>query len=397
MEIDDHNNMGLRVASFACYLDTAKDNMIRRVSSQETNTPPLKPPFGIKFSKNQDHTNLRVDSFSYLNTTNDHNFVFEVPGPIQDPTSAFTFSNQIPKDGGEIGVFNADKYFNMKLEYKTEQNSSKSVFKNQEPGDIKPSTPSLCSESTSWNSQSTLLPHIHRSESLSKKKPNGRRIFTGFGCRVPCFDKKSVHINEIVAQGAYYASKSTRGGAEIRAVPSQDDSRPSIEVFGSSNSSKGGIATNMERKLSMLTWDAIPKARTLAPTPKNGSSTTCDDMASDASSDLFEIENISGSVYPLECMSPASVYAPSEDSIQWSVVTASAADYSVILDGNDEGSVSVAGEVRMMNVRSSKTRGEGGGEAKKGGILGCKNLKAVDVVENVCVESSDHKVKKIGI
>lgn len=394
MEADDHS---LRVASFACYLDTARDNMVRRVSAQETNTPPSKPPFGIKFSKNQDQTNLRVDSFSYLNTTNDHNFVFEVPGPIEDPTSAFTFSHEIPKDG-EIGVFNADKYFNMKLEYKTESNNSKPASNNQE---IKPRTHSLCSESTSWNSQSTLLPgNLHRSESLAKKKTNGLRIFAGFGCRGPCFDKKSVHINEIVAQGAYYAAKGSRVGSE-RTVH-QDDSRPSIEVFGSSNSSKGGIATNMERKLSMLTWDAIPKGRT-PPSSKNGSTSICDEIASNASSDLFEIENISGSVYPLEqgdemsnCMSPTSLYAPSEASIQWSVVTASAADYSVILDCNDEASVSVAGEVRLMNNRSSKTRIEGGRETKKGGLLGCKNLKAVDVAENVCVKSND-KVKKIII
>ncbi|KAL8547252.1 hypothetical protein ACS0TY_006827 [Phlomoides rotata] len=394
METHDQGNTSLRVASFACYLDTAKDNMVRRVSGQEANTSPL----GIKFSKNQDHANLRVDSFSYLNTT-DHNFVFEVPDPIQDPTSAFTFSHEIPKDG-EIGVFNADKYFNMKLEYKTESNPSKNI-KNQE---IKPKTPSLCSASTSWNSQSTLLPnHLHRSESLAKKKANGCRIFTGFGCTGPCFDKKSVHINEIVAQGAYLTSKASQVGSE-RTVH-QDDSRPSIEVFGSSNSSKGGIATNMERKLSMLTWDAIPKGRNL-PTSKNGSTSIsiCDEIASDASSDLFEIENISGSVFPLEqlgdemsnCMSPASIYAPSENSIQWSVVTASVADYSVIMDCNDEASVSVAGEVRMMNGRGSKTRVGGGRETKKGGLLGCKNLKAVDVAENVCVKSND-KVKKIII
>ncbi|KAL0342634.1 UNVERIFIED_CONTAM: protein PHYTOCHROME KINASE SUBSTRATE 3 [Sesamum calycinum] len=119
----------------------------------------------------------------------------------------------------------------------------------------------------------------------------------------------------------------------------------------------------MERKLSMLTWDAIPKGQNL-PTSTVGSGTICDDMASDASSDLFEIENISGSMYPVQltagiaaddmsiCMSPASQYAPSEASIQWSVVTASAADYSSVLsDYNDETSVSFMATRHQESMR----------------------------------------------
>lgn len=450
----DHDNMSLRVASFSCYLDTAKENLVHRVSAQETPIPlssgktipsTIKPPFNIKFSQSKDSqdslTNLRVDSFSYLNTAGD-NFVFEVPGPIQDPTSAFSFSHEIPKDG-EIGVFGADKYFNMKLEYQTEV---KHKYKNEGPANlpqvtsnIRPKTPSLCSEASSWNSQTTLLPDLQGSESQTKhKKAIGRRIFTGFGCRGPCFDKKSVHISEIVAQGAYYGSKPTRTGSERidhrlalmpvshpgtedltvkKQLKIQDlqESRLSIEVFGSSaTSSKGDIiATNMERKLSMLTWDAIPKGKTLPTSSTLGSSTICDDMASDASSDLFEIENVSGSIYPVltsepaddisSCMmSPTSLYAPSEASIQWSVVTASAADYSVLSEYNEGRSVSVAGDVisrKNVTNRSFKTRIEGGKEAQKirpGGLLGCKSNKAVDVAENVCHKTNE-KAKNQGL
>ncbi|KAI3463981.1 hypothetical protein Pfo_020644 [Paulownia fortunei] len=447
METDD---MSLRVASFAYYLDTAKESLVHRVSAQETpialssgktNSPTIKPPFSIKFSKPKDSqdslTNIRVDSFSYLSTAGD-NFVFEVPGPIEDPTAAFSFSHEIPKEG-EIGVFGADKYFNMKMEYQTQV---KHNYKNEGPAhlprvgsNIMPRTPSLCSEASSWNSQTSLLPDLHRSGSQTKqKKATGRRIFTGFGCRGPCFDKKSVHINEMVAQGAYYGSKPTRTGSEridhlasllagsnpgtenlsiknqLKVEP-LDESRHSIEVFGSGTTSKGDVVTNMERKLSMLTWDAIPKGRTL-PTSTLGSSTICDDMASDASSDLFEIENISGSIHPLltsetaddmsTCVSPTSHYAPSEASIQWSVVTASAADYSVLPDYNDEMSVSVAGDVISRNNvtnRSSKTRSEWGKEVQKsrpGGLLGCKSHKAVDVAENVCHKTNE-KAKYQGL
>lgn len=423
MEADDNNNMSLRVASFSCYLDTAKESLVRRVSAQDPST--IKPPINIKFSKkDQDHgglKNLRVDSFnSYLNTAPDaHNFVFEVPGPIQDPTSAFTFSHQIPKDG-EIGVFGADKYFNMKLEYQTGTKTAYKINQAAAPANlgrnIMPTTPSLTSETTSWNSQRALLQG--NESQMKQKKGMTRRLFMGFGCRGPCFDKKSVHVDE--TEG-FYTSKPSRTGSERHGHPpipalapplnlaaaaaaeaeveaktmmkieDLDQSRPSIEVFGSLNRSVKGdtVATNMERKLSMLTWDAIPKGRNL-PTSRNGTSTVCDDMASDASSDLFEIENISGSIFPLlaaddddidtmsNCMSPTtSHYAPSEASIQWSVVTASAADYSF----NDE-SVSVAGDAAV----SKKVVVKRGKEVQKvgkaaGGFLGCKSHKAVDVAE----------------
>ncbi|KAL0285663.1 UNVERIFIED_CONTAM: protein PHYTOCHROME KINASE SUBSTRATE 3 [Sesamum angustifolium] len=145
----------------------------------------------------------------------------------------------------------------------------------------------------------------------------------------------------------------------------------------------------MERKLSMLTWDAIPKGQNLT-TSTVGSGTICDDMASDASSDLFEIENISGSIITVR---------PSEASIQWSVVTASAADYSSVLsDYNDETSVSVMGD-KTSRIHATVARNRGGKEAQKsrpGGLLGCKSHKAVDVAENVCHKSNE-KAKHEGL
>ncbi|KAK6153401.1 hypothetical protein DH2020_013040 [Rehmannia glutinosa] len=438
----DKDDMSLRVASFSCYLDTAKENLVHRVSSQDQTPIPLtssktsiKPPFSIKFSKSsQDSlTNLRVDSFSYLNTTTgDNNFVFEIPGPIQDPTSAFTFSQEIPKDS-EIGVFGADKYFNMKLEYHHHQKTAETKHKfNNEvaPQKIESNinrtirTPSLSSEASSWNSQTALIPDnfqkIGYSQTKQKKTIGRRNIFTGFGCRGPCFDKKSVHIDKIVYTGSKLP---TRTGSEridhLALIPvpenhstaknqlkmeSLDESRHSIEVFGSNTSKGDNIATNMERKLSMLTWDAIPKSQT--PLPASKSSTVCDDMASDASSDLFEIENISGSIFPSitsepaddvsTCMSPTSHYAPSEASIQWSVVTASAADYNSILsDYNDLNERERCRNNNMTN-RSSKTRNDCKEvqKSRSGGLLGCKSHKAVDVAENVCHKINDQKTAK---
>ncbi|KAL2254059.1 protein PHYTOCHROME KINASE SUBSTRATE 3 [Sesamum indicum] len=440
----DHDNGSLRVASFSYYLDTARENNIaHRISAQDrtpipltsakkTNSPTLNPPpFSIKFSKPKEgpgslSKSPRLDSFSYFNNSSDHNLVFEVPGPVHDPTSAFSFSREIPKDRDQISVFSADRYFNMNL------TEVKHEFKNKGPGvglNIGQRTPSLCSEGSSWNSQTGLLPHLQMQ--TKQKKAVGRNFLTGFGCRGPCFDRKSVHINEIVAS---YASNRSRAGSErtdrrailapvsdpgteilpvminnqLLRVEQLDEARHSIDVFGSATSLKrDNIAANMERKLSMLTWDAIPRSGQNLST---SSTTICDDMASDASSDLFEIEKASGSMYTVlksqqeDDVSVISHYAPSEASIQWSVVTASAADYSALSDYNDEMNVSVSGDMivsRSYNVadRSSETRREGVKEGQKnraGGLLGCKSSKAVEVAENVCCRSNE-KTKNQGL
>lgn len=177
-----------------------------------------------------------------------------------------------------------------------------------------------------------------------------------------------------------------------------EEQRKSIEVFGSGKMRKGDIAVNLERKLSMLTWDAIPKAQNLPPTTI-GSSTVCDDMASDASSDLFEIENISSCGYGLMnsqtneyvrgCMSPSTLYAPSEISIEWSVITASAADYSSVISDYDAKRISINGDAISINAAGTNTKtnktavGKEDQKARPGGLLGCKSHKAASVVETV--------------
>ncbi|XP_057792087.1 protein PHYTOCHROME KINASE SUBSTRATE 3-like [Salvia miltiorrhiza] len=402
--MDAQDGSSLRVASFSCYLDTAKESLVHRVSAQDNN-------ISIKFSKNKDPTHLsaaaaattgslRVDSFS---RSSDHNLLFQVPAPIQDPTAAFTFSHHhTPKHPPEIGVFGADRYFNMKLDYQTANNQPQPPPPpplRPRPRPPTPTTPSLCSEvtSTTWNSQTVLLPNE------TKSKKGGASLFMGLGCRsAPCFDKKSVRVDEIAA-----APAPAKNHDLIKKIQDLEESRRSIEVFGSRRQrpSKGSdVATNMERKLSMLTWDAIPTGRNNLPTSTVGS---CD-VASDASSDLFEIEDVSGTIFPLleasaagdvddaasasGCMSPAtSLYAPSEASIQWSVVTASAADYSAPSEFNDD-SVSAAGKSVKMITRNHPVQVVQKA-SRPSGLLGCKSVKSVDVAhQNVCVKiSKDQK------
>ncbi|XP_022843088.1 protein PHYTOCHROME KINASE SUBSTRATE 3-like [Olea europaea var. sylvestris] len=305
----------------------------------------------LAFSTNsQDsHTSLRVDSFSYLNNGGE-NFTFKVSGPVQDPAPAFSFPRERlrPINVGRtnckngIDVFGADKYFNVKLDRRVRV----------EPP-VGPRNPSVCSQESNMNSQNVLLQRTHRIESQTKQKRLfGRRFFAGLVCQGPCFNKKSVHVNEIVAPGTtteskptrtgskrveHFASQVSRSGAENLTVEDEelkeekpDEPRRSLEVFGSCNSyMKGGVARNLERKLSMLTWDAIPKSGQNLTISTPGNTPICDDMASDASSDLFEIENISSMAYSKlkvesdlyhmpSCMSPSPTtqYAPSEASIE---------------------------------------------------------------------------------
>ncbi|XP_042035481.1 protein PHYTOCHROME KINASE SUBSTRATE 3-like [Salvia splendens] len=383
METQDGSNGSLRVASFSCYLDKAKESLIHRVSAQDHNN------MTIKFSTNAAAAaaasgggGLRVDSFS---RASDHNVLVQVPAPVPDPTAAFSFSHQ----SAEIGIFSADRYFNMKLQYPPVAAG---------PAPLRAAMTSVSgsesesSAATTLNSQSTLL-RSNQSIQLKQKKAaavTAARLFTGFSCRTPCFGNKSVRINEFAA-----------APAKNQLIEKIEDSRRSIEVFGSSRKirvSKGGndVETNMERKLSMLTWDAIPVggSSNLPTSSTIGSSGGGGDEESDASSDLFEIEDVSGNIYPLlegaddddepSCvMSPAtSLYAPSEASIQWSVVTASAADFSTTMSEFNDDSVSVAAAVKP---RANSNQGQKSRASH--GLLGCKSVKAVDVAnENVCVK-----------
>ncbi|KAF5933720.1 hypothetical protein HYC85_029891 [Camellia sinensis] len=171
----------------------------------------------------------------------------------------------------------------------------------------------------------------------------------------------------------------------------KEESRYSIEVFGSHMIKKGdNISINLERKLSMLTWDAIPKSQDLPSTlPISSTPGPCDDIQSDASSDLFEIDTLSGTGHSLLTMQATenmSQYEPSEASIEWSVVTASAADFSTVSEYDEK---SIAGDhLTSTNAtnrtKTAKTKNivcKEGQKGRSGGFLGCKTQKAVSVAE----------------
>lgn len=124
------------------------------------------------------------------------------------------------------------------------------------------------------------------------------------------------------------------------------------------------------------------------------------DNESEGSSDLFEIESFTnsgnsflrrnGSDGMSSCVTPATCYPPSEVSIEWSVVTASAAEFSSAISDSEE----FVNSEGIRNPRKTgphgKTISAGGKEMENrgsGNLLGCKNYQAVRVAGDAYVRS----------
>lgn len=430
------------------------------------------------------YTDLRIASFSvYLNSAQE-SFVQKLgeSARFSSPPIPLSEEDHIPKGlgkvkarEGEIGIFGAEKYFNMDIDEDSaptlaDDYTKKFGYKKESHLDPYPSslktksgTPSLSSE-TSWNSQTSFLRSFQRIPYQGKQNiSNGRSFFAGLSCNKSCSDRKSIYVSKnILGRGIrreairkestenenlsirnkqsqsqptsqdknelscssfekarmgpkreeHFAFPVLHDGLQKLAVERQigeeirtkveEEPRISLEVFGSRAKKKGdAVVMNLERKLSILTWDAIPKAQSFPTSSKRSEAN--DDMESEASSDLFEIENLSGtsSVPPLftrqisdgfsGCMTPTTLYEPSEASIEWSVVTASAADFSVVsdYDGKEVSLSSGFQDASLVKTANAKLSQEKSSTEKQGpkppfsggGLLGCKSHKAVKVAE----------------
>ncbi|KAK9750775.1 hypothetical protein RND81_02G221200 [Saponaria officinalis] len=344
------------------------------LSSKNIFIPPSWP------SKDTNPT-LRDASFSsYLDKT-EETYIHTLVTTSQKPR---------PKkvDDGEIDIFGADKYFNGVVDKKSHTTTVKSRNDKGTNLNLQPRTPSIHSESSS-NSQSALLRRVRRNHSNSISSHQGKKslFMSGYCCR-----KKSVDIesqDQYINHGKI-SKENTNEGQITRTIKTNLDTaeitrlnklridtvpipvitvkkieidndeeeknrrKKSLEVFGSDEGSK---RFSLEKRLNMLSWDAIPRSVEEINTSAR---------ESDASSDLFEIECLSTTTNPIR-------YAPSEASVDWSVVTASAADFTIVSELNNQTSAEVA----------QKTK-KGVQKTKGGGILaGCKSQKAVRVAEGV--------------
>ncbi|XP_076918858.1 protein PHYTOCHROME KINASE SUBSTRATE 1-like [Bidens hawaiensis] len=385
------------------------------------------------FGKNVD---LHDASFSsYLNHDNSSAMVLKLTHPSH-------ISSKKKVEDGEIGIFGAEKYFKGAMDeqvsrtpnsmikptnfHHPKDQQEKDKGKDEDEERAKPKTgsvtPSVRSEA-SWNSRSGLLANNgngngngNRTSHSSKREKTSavKSLFISLGCN--CNDNKSVKITEnkvLVKEPLKPPVKAVLTGGftdesqkedcftfpVINACPmvknevSRDDEseiihvktrRNSSEAFGSPVLEKGKKSFSLERKLTMLNWEGVtPRVENLDINIGENN-----DVGSDASSDLFEIESFStngnNSFLARQVSNGRSSnatlpngYAPSEASIAWSVVTTSVAGYSIISDYED---TKLPKNQHMTLSRNGKG---GSGDMEriiKGGILsGCNSHKSVRV------------------
>ncbi|KAI3817396.1 hypothetical protein L1987_11186 [Smallanthus sonchifolius] len=379
----------LRDVSFSSYLNQAEENMVRKL-------------------------------------TNDHHYHMK---------------SKSEEDDEEIGVFGAEKYFKGEIEEggnnndhrfidstsdtarKMHQQDDKSEeFDQSFPAKLRGDetsmhTPSVRSNA-SCNSRSGLLPRAKQSpgkiENESKTKTKTKTLLARFGCN--CLNKKSTQINEkrflhakemskphlkisdFDQKNGQFSSKlaETKTRKNHFTFPVLNSNDLNSNSNSSSNSKSGNLAGKIRgdnnnnnnnnggrlsigKKLSLLNdWDMdIPTGDGMY---ISSSRTYNKDVDSDSSSDLFEIESFSptgDSSYLGHRKSESNCYAPSEVSVDWSVVTASAADFSVVSDQEDGrtgggGWRNSGGKARVTDKKDE--------QKKRPGILsGCANHKAVRV------------------
>ncbi|KAL2935154.1 Protein PHYTOCHROME KINASE SUBSTRATE 3 [Bienertia sinuspersici] len=315
-----------RDASFSSYLDTAERDYVRSLAISINSQSPTQ-----NNSTRQKHVgsnNFRARRSGELDVFGADRYFSEM---IKD--------SPLPRKDGDKGStrhkhHRREKY---KRDDILETKSSKSNFSSSS---LKSPTSSLKSQG-SFNSQIGLL--------LPKKVFVGHKLFSGFQWKGSCFDKKSIctiNTNQMVQSPpkSYQGNRKNRlSHQEHFAFPvidtvsslDHDKSNKPMDVFGFHQLGKQEITHNLDTKFSILAWNAIPNSPITTPSypfPLRKKTSPCnlrddEDVCSDASSDLFEIENLSGV--------PGN-YEPSEGSIDWSIITASAADNFSSLSDHQE-------------------------------------------------------------
>ncbi|XP_021890636.1 protein PHYTOCHROME KINASE SUBSTRATE 1 [Carica papaya] len=414
LSLDSKNN-NLRDASFSSYLNKGEEIFVRKLAEPSRNLNSVVNSREEQAGKKEEDEEIGVfGAERYFN------------GGIEDTSPRITKIDpkiyQYMKDG-KVG-----------------------------PGHVRPKmqlgTPSLLSES-SWNSQSALLKNsvVRNPPRRKTKKGNGKSFLTILGCKYCyCSDKESVDIDdEHVGELSFNRSANSvqvPGKAASREAPiktsldlvhvngtvstdpglSKDNCfsfptmksevgihrnlpiktkfqdfeeipRKSLEVFGSPALQKRNKGLSLEtRKLTMLSWNGTPRMD--QEQEFSTISANHNDADSDASSDLFEIDSLTGKPNPFlarqtsdatsGCVTPTTGYAPSEASIEWSVVTASAADFSSVISDFEELRSSRAITSPVRNVSSNKNLKARANKDmihkhKPSSLLGCKSQKAVRV------------------
>ncbi|XP_021722904.1 protein PHYTOCHROME KINASE SUBSTRATE 1-like [Chenopodium quinoa] len=428
----ESNNSSLREASFSSYLNSSEETYIRSLIESSQNQLLSKP---LQQQQQQQHDHLHnsrqkkaedkeIDVFSADKYFSSEIIDQERSNSARSKSARFQLSEELHNheerpEGPEHQIVRVNS------------NKLKSQFR----------TPSSQSELSS-NSQSALLRRLHRTPSRST---NNGKTMSLLSCSC-CVNRKSVDIDREFtnhssrggitdgrppagySKGTYTRSIKTSfdtaeitrmnklhpnntiepfvfpvtDSASLAAVNKlinveEEEARKSLEVFGFSDLDDGSKRFSLQKRLNMLSWDAIPRTDEIS--TSGAPSETYKDTESDASSDLFEIECLSCTSNPViqrprlvpsdGSTTPTTAYAPSEASIEWSVVTASAADFSIASDSEDQRSRAVPSGTRYKSSASKSSPFAKRGMSKEvqkpgsGLLLGCKSQKAVNVAQEV--------------
>ncbi|KAJ0243945.1 Protein PHYTOCHROME KINASE SUBSTRATE 4 [Hirschfeldia incana] len=298
---------------------------------------------------------------------------------------------QKEQEENEISIFEARRYFSESGSNQT-RNLSGPRFSSASSAKVSSfSVGHTASSEASWNSQTGLLRNSNRQKSdhdgrgSSKKGP--RWFFRRRTC--PCSSSKSVQVQETKPRIAEFKTGSDRtvtnrvvhhnhqtissSDPVILTIPSKRESRAHVSNF--SIPALNPIKPALNRSEPVL----HPIKPVLNPTSPKGV-TTDEEAASDASSDLFEIESFSTQHVARPCAPPPAAdlvrnsidetgteygYEPSEASVTWSVTTAEPAS-------------AVATNFSRINL-SQPSLAFGGCDKKRTGLLDCRCEKAVMV------------------
>ncbi|CAK9325988.1 unnamed protein product [Citrullus colocynthis] len=358
---------------------------------------------------------------SYINGKEDHNFLIhkltESSRYLKSPT---TILGSGGREDGEIGIFGAEKYFNGGIQNDgTERSGINHVEESLKLPKPRHGTPSVGSESSSINSQRPLLKIVknttppttattiaNNNYSLQKRSNNNNNksfLSNTLGYCMCCSSNETSAVeNDEVGEISFSNAVTTnptqnnnnnileretpsfRGfpvaASSLKMIhfqePEEVGERKSLEVFGSPvmGRLRNNKPISLEKRLAMLSWDHTNNNNSLG-----GMFYNEDEVNSDCSSDLFEIESLTKQTNPFHSPT-ASCYAPSEASVEWSVVTASALDF-------DERRPSTTSPARVVvppppmrvNVNKEVVVVQ---KRRPSSILGCKSDKAVRVAED---------------
>lgn len=395
------------------------------------------------FTSQNNNNNLRDASFSsYLNSKKE-TFV--------DSSHPFSINRKEPlqlgvkkEDDGEIGVFDAEKYFNgVEVETPTPRvatidankfnymkNQQQTCQQNRKQHKVQYGTPSVGSES-SLNSQNALLQTAVKNSSSNRKKNQVHRksLLAILGCKCSCYDKNSVDVNDHAGEISFNkgvvhgkttsvklskhnqdASKKTETHAAAELMKNKDiylqkqekistynmqlqqveNPRKTLEVFGSPILYERCKSLSFDMRLKKPSWEEAGSNSKLEEEIEfsTNSGENFDDAGSDESSDLFEIESFTGKTNPSFCRTSSNVasgcasptcYAPSEASIEWSVITASAVEYSAVSDHEDQDTIKTPTRT-SLNLSNGKTRiNKDIPRRRPSKFLGCSSQKSVGV------------------